>query len=460
MSSRSASTAPVQELDDAREGKHDVVIQAFGLKRYYPITGGPLKRKVGDVKAVDGVNLRIERGETLGLVGESGCGKSTLARLLVSLDEPTEGSIYFNVPSDAADELDDLETTASENLSEGERDRLAELRKEYEINTIRDEKAAAYRRNAQFVFQNPTSSLNPRQLVRTIVGKPLRLHTDLTRPERENRIVSLLEEVGLGEDHLYRYPHMLSGGQKQRVAIARSIATNPDFVALDEPTSALDVSVQAQMLNLLNELQEKFDITYLFITHDLGVIRHMARNIAVMYLGQIVERTSRSRLFESPKHPYTEALISSSPAVDVEEEIRLKGDVPNPENPPTGCRFHTRCHEVFAECGWSGPDLHSLLKTTADHDETARRLYGGLNETSFDEYDAEFRFDDSVQIEEARAVLTGESGPLRERQPTLFEAITDANANRNAIELEFAEIPKPGLVEDDPGHTVACYLYE
>ncbi|MFC7028998.1 ABC transporter ATP-binding protein [Halomicroarcula sp. GCM10025710] len=365
-------------------------MQCTGVKKYYPVTGGVLQRKISEVKAVDNVDIRIRRGEIQGVVGESGCGKSTLARVLVNLNAPTGGNIYFDVPEETADEISDLESTPEGERSQEEKNRLKELRKEYEINTISGKRAKHYRQNTQFVFQNPNSSLNPRKLIRQTVEQPLKVHTDMSAEEREDRIADLLEKVGLGADFLYRYPHQLSGGQKQRVAIARAIATNPDFVVLDEPTSALDVSVQAQILNLLQDLQADLGLTYLFITHDLGVIRHMATDIAVMYLGKIVENASRAELFSDPQHPYTEALISSSPAIEMdrEERIRLRGDVPDPQDRPRGCFFHTRCHKAESFCGWSGTDVLSIVQANVTKDPFVEELNDTLEDTEFDGYEA------------------------------------------------------------------------
>ena len=295
----------------------DPILEVKGLRKYFPIQGGILNRTVGNVKAVDGVSFEIGDGETLGLVGESGCGKSTLGRTVLRLHEPTGGRIRYR-GTDITD--------ASK----------AELKR--------------YRREMQVIFQDPASSLNPRLSVGKIIREPMHSLTDWSREKRHARTVELVEEVGLGTEHLGRAPHELSGGQQQRVGIARALSINPRFVVADEPTSALDVSVQASILNLLNDLQAEYDLTFLLISHDLSVVRHSADRIAVMYLGKLAEVAPTDRLFESPKHPYTKALLSSVPRAGperMEDRILLEGSVPSPENPPSGCRFHPRCQEYI-----------------------------------------------------------------------------------------------------------------
>ena len=301
----------------AETASADPVLDVSELKTYYPVTGGILQRTVGQVKAVDGVSFEIGRGETLGLVGESGCGKSTLGRTLVRLQEPNGGSVRFK-----GTDLADLSKSA--------------LRKR--------------RSDIQIIFQDPASSLNPRMTVEKTITEPMRFLTDWSKEKRRSRVMELIREVGLSEEHLSRAPHEFSGGQQQRIAIARALSVNPTFVVCDEPTSALDVSVQADILNLLQRLQDKYDLTYLFISHDLSVVRHISDRIAVMYLGKFAEVAPTAELFDDPKHPYTRALLSSVPRAGpdvMEDRIILEGDVPSPQDPPSGCRYHTRCQEYI-----------------------------------------------------------------------------------------------------------------
>jgi oligopeptide transport system ATP-binding protein len=300
------------------------------LVKYYPIRGGLFMKEIAAVKAVDDVSLSIRKGETLGLVGESGCGKSTLGRAVMRLEEPTAGEVWFD----------------GDNILEYDPARLRSLRKKMQI-----------------IFQDPFSSLNPRKSVASIVGEPLLIHGMTNRREREAKVLELLKVVGLSKEHMRRYPHMFSGGQRQRIGIARALALNPKLVVCDEAVSALDVSIQAQVLNLLKDLQEDFDLTYLFISHDLHVVEHISDRVAVMYLGKIVEIAASAAIYGSPFHPYTQALLSASPMPDPDakrKRILLKGDVPSPINPPPGCRFHTRCPYAEAVCSVEEPALREI----------------------------------------------------------------------------------------------------
>ena len=336
------TTDPVRT--DARFERDDerVFLETRNLKKYYPVKGGVLNRRIGDVKAVDGVTLRIHEGETFGLVGESGCGKSTLGRSILRLLEPTAGTITFD----------------GEDVTAASSSRLRELR-----------------RRMQIVFQDAASSLNPRMRVNQIVDEPMAWLTDRPEEERRDRVRRLIRDVGLSDEHLRRPPHAFSGGQQQRISIARALSVNPDFVVCDEPTSALDVSVQAKILNLLEDLQDEYDLTYLVINHDLSVVRHICDRVAVMYLGEIVEVAPTEQLFTDPKHPYTQALLSSVPRTTKEpmdDRIILEGSPPSPEEPPSGCRFHTRCQEYI------GPvcaDVDPELVTHEDGRRCACHLY-------------------------------------------------------------------------------------
>jgi len=309
------------------------LVQVRGLKMHFPITQGiVIQRQVGAVKAVDGLNFDIVRGETLGLVGESGCGKTTTGRAILQLYRPTAGTVVFK----------------------GE-----------ELTKLKGEKLRRMRRQMQMIFQDPYASLNPRMTVGDIIGEPLQVHDILKGRARRDRVQELLKVVGLNPYFVTRYPHEFSGGQRQRIGVARALAVQPEFIVCDEPISALDVSIQAQIINLLEDLQAKFNLTYLFIAHDLSVVRHISDRIAVMYLGKIVELTGRKELYENPLHPYTRALLSAVPIPDpvVEEQRRrmvLEGDVPSPAHPPAGCNFHTRCPLAMERCGQEEPEFRDV----------------------------------------------------------------------------------------------------
>ena len=317
-----------EAVANARLQRGDEILRVEDLKTHFPIRSGLLRRQVGTVQAVDGVSFSLAAGETLGLVGESGCGKSTIARTVMRLTDPTDGRIIFK----------------GEDITGYSR---AEMR--------------PVRQQMQIIFQDPYSSLNPRMSVEDIVGEPLRVH-GMWREQGHARVAELLDIVGLSPEHGKRYPHEFSGGQRQRIGVARALALNPQLIILDEPVSALDVSIQAQIVNLLKRLQDEFDLAYLFIAHDLSVVRHISDRVAVMYLGKIAETGDHHDTYESPTHPYTQALLSAVPLPDpdargLRQRIVLEGDVPSPSNPPSGCRFRTRCWKAEDLCAREEPEL-------------------------------------------------------------------------------------------------------
>jgi len=315
------------------------LVEVKNLVKHFPVRGGVFLKEVAAVKAVDDVSLTIREGETLGLVGESGCGKTTLGRLILRLEEPSAGKVLFQ----------------GENILSFDKEQMRSLR-----------------RDMQIIFQDPFSSLNPRKTVSHIIGEPLLVHGLRSRRERDEKVLELLSVVGLGREHMRRYPHQFSGGQRQRIGVARALALHPKLIICDEAVSALDVSIQAQVINLLKDLQDKFGLTYLFISHDLAVVEHVSDRLAVMYLGKIVELAEGFQIYRNPLHPYTQALLSASPIPDPasrRERVILKGDVPSPIDPPPGCRFHTRCLYAKERCSQQEPQLKEVRENhlTACH---------------------------------------------------------------------------------------------
>ena len=330
------------------------MLELEDLKKHYALTGGILRRKVGAVKAVDGVSLAVKKGETFGLVGESGCGKTTLAKTTLRLVNPNSGNIFLDVPDEVKERIRILQ---KEKKSGAE---LRRLRAQWDVAVFRGRKLRDMRRKMQMVYQDPTRSLNPRMLIKDVLLEPLAVQNIAKGSAGLKRVSEMLERVGLNDRHLYRYPHEFSGGQRQRVAIARALITVPKLVFLDEPTSSVDVSVRAQLLNLFQELRKDFDLTYVYISHDLSVVECIADRVAVMYLGKIVELARTPELYERPLHPYSIALFSAIPVPDPtvkRKRVILTGEVPSPVNPPSGCRFHPRCDSAMQVCQTEEPKL-------------------------------------------------------------------------------------------------------
>ncbi len=422
------------------------LIRTENLTKYYSTEDGFLDRLFGDaksVKALDGVEIEIKPGETLGLVGESGCGKSTLGRTLLQLETPTAGSAYYR---DGDTEVD--------------------------LTTLSTSQMREYRKDLQFIFQNPFASLNPRLTIADIIGEPLDVHGLASGDARRERIEELLEVVGLQASHAGRYPHEFSGGQRQRIGIARALAVDPDFIVCDEPVSALDVSVQAQILNLMMDLQEELGLSYLFIAHDLSVVEHIADRIAVMYLGNIVEVGTPEEIFEEPHHPYTEALLSAIPEPDPlweSDRVLLKGTVPSPMNPPSGCTFHTRCPRVIPpetmEIDQSlFRSIMDLRVRIADREVPVEVTWEQLEEDNpersrdelLDEFVAELR---EVELD------VEPTGVHRERVDEALEQLGDegfeaAEASLREHYESVCERREPVLPETETGNPKACHLYE
>lgn len=333
---------------------HHVLLEVRNLKMHFPIRRGLFKKVVGHVRAVDGVSFSVKKGETLGLVGESGCGKTTAGRCIVRAYSPTEGEILFREEESLTEDMRKLKV----HINSHRRKDHATQGDVIDFAKLQQDDLRAYRREIQMIFQDPYSSLNPRMTVLDIVSEPLVIHTQKKSAELKDHVADLLRKVGLRPEYMNRYPNAFSGGQRQRIGIARALALNPRLIVCDEPVSALDVSVQAQVVNLLQDLQAELGISYLFIAHDLSVVQHVSQRVAVMYLGKIVELAESKALYRVPKHPYTEALLSAVPSTNPDlkrERIVLTGDVPNPANPPSGCAFHPRCRYAREICKKEAP---------------------------------------------------------------------------------------------------------
>jgi oligopeptide/dipeptide ABC transporter ATP-binding protein len=442
---RTAGHAPSDRVDSPVSH----VINVRDLTKHFPIREGIFQRVGGYVRAVDGVSFDVRRGETVGLVGESGCGKTTLGRCIAGLTHPTGGGVYFGMDDESLRSLDAIRAIEPDRRTPSDVEVLDRLTERFRIDRMPRQARQRYRRNCQMVFQDAFSSLNPRHLIVDIVGRPLRIHREASGTELTRRVVELLESVGLGRQHLYRYPHEFSGGQRQRISIARALALDPDFIVLDEPTSALDVSVQAQILNLLHRLQRERGLTYLFISHDLNVVRHMSDHIVVMYLGRICEIGKAEQIFRDPRHPYTEALLAANPGLDRSvAPIRLSGAVPDPSAPPQGCPFHTRCPVVTPRCGW---DVSDVLRTLEDRGHLLEGLVGVARRTAFE---GELTFETPRQAEAVAAEL---------RSDRVTDALRAAHelleVRDRVVHVRFPAVEEMSVTSVDDDHHTACILH-
>ncbi|NNE89776.1 MAG: ABC transporter ATP-binding protein [Silicimonas sp.] len=416
------------------------VLSLRDVRKYYPIREGALQRVAGHVRAVDGVSFDIRPGETVGLVGESGCGKSTLGRCVAGLTDVTEGGVYFDLSDDDARQLDG-----------GAESEIARIGAAHRVDSLQGPAQRRFRRNCQMVFQDSFASLNPRHLVVDLVGRPLRVYNEAGGADLTERVVELLEQVGLGRQHLYRYPHQFSGGQRQRISIARALALNPELIVLDEPTSALDVSVQAQILNLLNDLQKERNLAYLFITHDLSVVRHMADRLVVMYLGKVAEAGVTSDVFAAPHHPYTRALMEAKPELEdiaaAEEARGLEGVVPDPARPPRGCRFHTRCPVATPMCGWEVDDVVRRL-------EDVPGLFDSLSGVErHSDFKANLTFADEGGATRLEDILNSDDIPVMMRA-----AAQNISRKGRTVSVEFQAVEDVRLEHTGAGRIAACVL--
>jgi oligopeptide/dipeptide ABC transporter ATP-binding protein len=453
------------------------LLYVSNLTKYFQIAGGIGRRK-GYVKAVDSVTFSLKEGETLGVVGETGCGKTTLGRSILQLIKPTAGDVFIDIPEEVMKEVMEIDRRLSlfdeDSIESDEyrdlKDRFDEIAKEYSLTRMHSHKLKEYRKMMQPVFQDPFSSLDPRKLIKDSIAEPMKLLTEMTQTEIIDKEISLISEIGLSEDHLYRFPHEFSGGQRQRIGIARAISIEPKLLVLDEPTSALDVSVQAQILNILKELQASRGISYIFISHHLSVIRMMADRVAVMYLGKLVELADTEELFTDMLHPYTKALLSAIPIPDPaikRERIILEGEIPSPANPPKGCYFHPRCPVAMKNCGWSPRDLINPIKEMLDpyRNQEASSL-PEITEIVSDEeeniieliFKEGQEFDRESVKEQIQQMLLKESA---KRGGVKYSAVESVDySEEGSMIITLLEYDTPTLKEPRKGHFVSCLLYD